>query len=119
MNNLFFGKSLSKGMKKTFVLLSGAALALSSCTQSSSNFSGTITGVESDTLLVFVDQMNPRKHLCTDTVALVNDRFEMQVPDSAVYIRLLAKPAAPNGAVRMAQGMPILYFPGNKLRVEV
>ena len=121
MNNSLEEKSLkskavSKMVKASFCMLSGVAMALSSCGNPAS-LSGNVTGVESDTLLVFASHMNARKTFRTDTVALVNNQFELQYPDSALYLSVIAKPKGPNGAIRMA-GSPILFFPGDKLKVE-
>lgn len=108
---------LPKCMKTALFLLSGMAIGLSSCTNPAS-VSGTVTGVESDTLLVFASHMNERKTFRADTVALVNNHFELQYPDSALFISIVAKPKGANGALRMGVGGPILYFPGDKLHVE-
>ena len=109
--------SLSKIVKATCCFLSGAALVFSSCTNSAS-LSGTMTGVESDTLLIFASHMDARKTFRTDTVALTNHQFQVQYPDSALFLSIVAKPKASNGAIRMASGGPILFFPGDKLKVE-
>lgn len=105
-------------MKKKLVLLSSVALALASCTEPAADLSGTLTGVESDTLLVFTDQIAIRKHVRTDTVPLVNNSFKMQLPDTAVFVRIVPKPSSPKAPIRMFQGSPIVYFPGDKLHVE-
>ena len=108
---------LSVALKSGFCLLSGTMLALSSCTNPAS-LSGTITGVESDTLLVFSSLVNKRETLRIDTVALVNNQFQLQLPDSVLTVSILAKPKTPNGALRMASRGPILFFPGDKLKME-
>ena len=104
-------------LKTSFCLLSAVSFSLSSCTQQPS-LSGSLTGVESDTLLVFSTYMDERKTFRTDTVALVNNHFELQYPDSAFFISIIPKPKEKNGAVRMAKGGPVLFFPGDKLTVN-
>lgn len=103
-----------KGAALTFV---GAVLGFSSCANPAS-IEGVLTGVKSDTLLVFASHMNERESFRKDTIALVNGRFEIQYPDSALLVSLVAKPAAPNGAIRMPMSGPIYFFPGDKLQIE-
>lgn len=109
-------KAFPRALKTGLCLISGVVMGLSSCTNPVS-LSGTLTNVDSDTLLVFATHMENRSSFRTDTVALVNNQFELQYPDSALYISIIAKPKAPNGAVRMA-GSPIMFFPGNHLHVN-
>ena len=114
-----FKQVLGRNLWRTSALfLTGVmALGFSSCGNSAS-ISGTLTGVESDTLLVFSSYMGERKTFRTDTVSLVNNRFELVYPDSALVVSILAKPKAPNGALRMASRGPVYFFPGDKLKVE-
>lgn len=118
MNKTFVGKTLPKSMKKVLLLLAGASLSFSSCTTQSPSISGSLTDVESDSLLVFVSRMSDRSTYRTDTIGLVNNSFELQLPDSSFMISLVAKPKSPNGAIRMSRRGPILFFPGDKLKVE-
>ena len=116
--HLFRLKSSEQQLKRMLGLMSVSSLLFfSSCTQPMAGIRGTLTGVESDTLLVFMDYMHSRKHFRTDTVALHDNNFNITLPDTALYINILAKPALPNGALRMAVGRPILYFPGDHLKV--
>ena len=117
MKTTLVGKAISKNLKKAVLLLAGASFSFASCTHPSASLSGTLTGVESDTLLVFVSHMYERKTFRTDTVALVNNSFELQLPDSSFYIQIVPKPAAPNGAIRMMNSR-ILFFPGDKLTLN-
>ena len=118
MKSLLSENMFVKRMKVALGLVPSAMMVLSSCTQPTANFTGTISGVESDTLLVFVDHMNERKTIMKDTVALTNNHFELQIPDSAACIRFMPKPSSPNAPLRMFQGMPILFFPGDALTIE-
>lgn len=105
-------------VKKALLSLSGLTFVLSSCTESSVNFSGTLAGVDSDTLLVFVDDMKTQEHIRKDTVPMYNGKFELQLPATAAYVRFVPKPKSPNSAMRMISGKPIMFFPGDKLTVE-
>ena len=110
--------TLSMKIKKTLLLFSGLPFLFSSCTTDSKvNLVGTLTGIESDTLLVYIDDMIVRKHLRTDTLALTHNHFEMQIPDSSVFIRFAAKPKTPKEPLRML-GKPIYFFPGDQLEVN-
>ena len=118
MNNLLTRNNFVRGLKNSLFILPAALMTLSSCSQSEFNFSGTLVGVDTDTLLVFVDHMIERKNLVTDTVALNKNHFELQIPDSAAFIRFVPKPGSPNAPIRMFQGMPIMFFPGDRLEVN-
>ena len=116
MENTSF--KLSDKIKRTLLLFSGFSFLFSSCTTNPEvNFTGTLTGIDSDTLLVYIDHMNVRKHLRTDTIALTHNQFEIQVPDSSVFIRLAAKPRSPKEPLRM-MSKPIFFFPGDYLKVS-
>lgn len=105
-------------MGKSLVLFSSVALALSSCSKPEPDFSATLTGVDSDTLLVFVEELGTRKFILTDTVPVKENRFEVQLPDSALYIRFVPKPKSASQPIRMFQQRPLMYFPGDKMKVE-
>ena len=94
-----------------------AVLVCSSCTHSAS-LSGTLQGVESDTLLVISSLINESTNFRKDTVALVDHTFELQYPDSALNIFIIAQPKSPNAPLRMPVGGPLVFLPGDKLHVE-
>lgn len=102
---------------KTLSLFIGIILFLPSCNHKA-NFSGTLTGIESDTLLVFVNNMRTGKQLRTDTVALTQNHFELQLPDSNLYIYFTPKPSSPREPIRMITGKPVIFFPGNHIIME-
>ena len=93
-------------------------ITFSSCSFNSSSLSGDISGVDSDTLLLVVSDMNSGERLYSKKVALENEHFEIQLSDSALYVSIMAQPKAPNRALRMPSGGPVFYFPGDRLRVS-
>ena len=106
-------------VKKACCFLSVCSLfTFSSCMQNEAGIRGSLTGVESDTLLVFMDYMGSCQHFRTDTVALENYSFELVLPDTALYLNIIPKPSSPQGAIRMTAGRPIFFFPGDRLKVE-
>ena len=117
MKTVLKGDTISKSLRKFLMLLVAASCSLASCVQHPVSLRGTLSGVESDSLLVFVSYMNESKTFRTDTVALVDNSFQLQLPDSSFYIQFAAKPVAPNGAIRMINSR-ILFFPGDRLVVK-
>lgn len=104
--------------KKTSLLFFAAVGFLFGSCGPKHNFSGTVTGVENDTVLVFINDLAARKQIRVDTVALVENRFGIQVPDTVVLgIQVLPKPSA-NAAMRMATSGPLYFLPGDRMKVE-
>lgn len=101
-------------MKKLTYALLGAAL-LAACQSNKPEVSGTLTGVDSDTLLVRAYTLNDlNAQPSMDTVAMKNGAFSFSVGDSVLkQINILAKPSSkpnPDGSMP-AISMKGIYFP--------
>ena len=60
-----------------------AVMAVSGC-GSNGKFGGTLTGIESDSLMVMAYHVNDRTPAYVDTVALENDRFSITFKDTSL-----------------------------------
>lgn len=109
-------------MKKTLLSVFAAGCLFSACTEQPKGtvLEGTLTGVESDTILVFASnpfvQGAPYR---TDTIALKDNKFKTTLSDSSLMrLQIVAKPAA-NMAMRMPGPKSIVYIvPGSQLSIN-
>ena len=110
--------------KKTLTALAGAAL-LCACqpAQKGITISGTLTGVESDTLLVVNAPMptvnNTNASSRTDTLAMQNGKFSFTLECDSLPMQaiLFAKPAG-NKALDMRHSVHVVALPGDVLTVN-
>ena len=110
--------------KNVFTLLAGTAL-LCACqpAQKETTISGTLTGIESDTLLVINAPMptasNENTQSKTDTVAMQDGKFTLTLACDSLPVQavIFAKPSG-NKALNMAQNIRIVAFPGDALTVN-
>ena len=110
--------------KNVFTLLAGTAL-LCACqpAQKETTISGTLTGIESDTLLVINAPMptasNENNQSKTDTVAMQDGKFTLTLACDSLPVQavIFAKPSG-NKALNMAQNIRIVAFPGDALTVN-
>ena len=73
-------------MKKLMSLVLGGMM-MASCQPTVNNgVSGTLTGIESDSLLIFKNDLGARTPNQTDTIALKNNKFTYSVTDSTVQL---------------------------------
>lgn len=111
-------------MKKLIYALLGAAF-LAACQSNKPEVSGTLTGVDSDTLLVRVyNTSDPNATATLDTVPMKNGKFSFNVGDSVLkQVVIFAKPSSkPNadGSIP-AMSMKAVYFPlipGKKVTIS-
>ena len=110
-------------MKKvTLMGLAGAAL-LCACqpTQKGTTISGTLTGVESDTLLVNILAMPPVENSprIADTIAMQQGKFnlELQADTLPLQVSIYAKPTG-NKALDMRHSIHVVALPGDVLTVN-
>ena len=109
--------------KNVFTLLAGAAL-LCACqpAQKGTTISGTLTGIESDTLLVLNAPMptasNENAKSKTDTVVMQEGKFTLTLACDSLPVQavIFAKPSG-NKALNMLQNIRIVAFPGDALTV--
>lgn len=98
-----------------------ALLAMLTCActnQSNYNVTGEISGLGSDTILVFVNDPVTRKSVEIDTVTVTDNKFAINVPDtSLVSLYVIEKPVG-NGAIRMSANPPFLLLPGEKIKIS-
>ena len=110
--------------KKTFTVLAGAAL-LCACQPEQKNItlSGTLTGIESDTLLVTYAPMptasGSGSESKLDTIALQDGKFSLTLECDSLPMQaaIFPKPAG-NKMLNMAQNIRIVAFPGDALTVN-
>ena len=110
--------------KNVLMMLAGAAL-LCACQPSSKNItiSGTLTGVESDTLLVTHAALptvsGGSSATKLDTVALLDGKFSLTLECDTLPIQavIFAKPAG-NKMLNMTQNIRIVAFPNDALTVN-
>ena len=107
-------------MKKTvFAMMAGAAL-LTACqpTQHKTTVTGTLEGVESDTLVALIYSVTREGRTVRDTIALQNGKFTIEVTNDTVpsYVNILPKPIG-NKAINMAEFIQVLVIPGQPLTV--
>ena len=110
--------------KNVFTLLAGAAL-LCACqpAQKGTTISGTLTGIESDTLLVLNAPMptasNENAKSKTDTVVMQEGKFTLTLACDSLPVQavIFAKPSG-NKALNMLQNIRIVAFPGDALTVS-
>ena len=116
IQNLFSFNRYRK-LKGFLLPVVGAFFAFPSCTQPQASLSGTLVDVENDTLFVFSSHMSSPREWRTDTVVMKAHHFEVQLPDTGLYVYLTPQSLMPKGSTRYTQGQPILYFPGDQLKV--
>lgn len=97
-----------------------AVMAVSGC-GSNGRFGGTLTGIESDSLMVMAYHVNDRTPAYVDTVALENDRFSITFKDTSLLIMSIA-PMPKTGAASV-QPAPVLnellvLLPGDNIKVS-
>ena len=108
--------------KKTLTALAGAAL-LCACqpAQKGITISGTLTGVESDTLLVNILAMPPVENSprIADTIAMQQGKFnlELQADTLPLQVSIYAKPTG-NKALDMRHSIHVVALPGDVLTVN-
>ena len=110
--------------KNIFTLLASAAL-LCACqpAQKETTISGTLTGIESDTLLVLNAPMptasNENAKSKTDTVVMQEGKFTLTLACDSLPVQavIFAKPSG-NKALNMLQNIRIVAFPGDALTVS-
>ena len=108
--------------KNVLTLLAGAAL-LCACqpTQKGTTISGTLTGVESDTLLVNILAMPPVENSprIADTIAMQQGKFnlELQADTLPLQVSIYAKPTG-NKALDMRHSIHVVALPGDVLTVN-
>ena len=108
--------------KKTLMTLAGAAL-LCACqpAQKGITISGTLTGVESDTLLVNILAMPPVENSprIADTIAMQQGKFnlELQADTLPLQVSIYAKPTG-NKALDMRHSIHVVALPGDVLTVN-
>ncbi len=105
--------------KNVFTLLAGAAL-LCACqpAQKGTTISGTLTGIESDTLIAIISPVTREGQTIRDTIALQNGKFTVEVTNDTIpsYVNILPKPVG-NQAVNMTEFIQVLAIPGQPLTV--
>lgn len=105
-------------MKKTICYLLGSVLLLGACQQKKSNLQGTLTGVKSDTILVY-SAIPGQRGLTTDTVALKDGKFALNIPDSVLtMIYIQPKPVGNEAMMSINPMDAIVMLPGNELKVS-
>lgn len=112
-------------MGKRFLTLLGVICLVTAC-RSSSTFkvSGTLSGVESDTLLVVSFPVGNPSERQMDTVAMQNGKFEFNLEDSVLrQVNLFAKPAFRSdlkGAVpaMSMKSVSCLLLPGQPITIN-
>ena len=110
--------------KNIFTLLASAAL-LCACqpAQKETTISGTLTGIESDTLLVLNAPMptasNENAKSKTDTIVMQEGKFTLTLACDSLPVQavIFAKPSG-NKALNMLQNIRIVAFPGDALTVS-
>lgn len=112
---------MDKHILSSFLL--GAGVVLASCGQGGRyNLKGEITDTESDSVMVIVYNMNTREHLYTDTVPLVNHRYEAVLADTVLLgVQVTPLPKMVNGtmsAMRMSSSGPAYFLPGDKMTLS-
>ena len=106
--------------KNVLMVLAGTAL-LCACqpTQKGTTITGTLEGVESDTLVAIISPVTGEGKSTRDTVALQNGQFTVEVTNDTLpcYVNILPKPTG-NKAVNMTEFIQVLTIPGQPLTVN-
>ena len=105
-------KSIIKSAAAAAAAIAGI-LAASSC-NSGNQISGTLTGVQSDSIRLFVNDAVSNRLVKTDTVAIVDGKFKVNFPDTAMYIVYIADLHQTGNDM----SDPIFMLPGDKLKVS-
>ena len=97
-----------------------AAMAVSSC-NGGGNFSGTLSGIESDSLIVTAYRYSERTPAFQDTIALKNDKFSANIEDTSALIMFIAP--MPKTGAESVQAAPMMkemlvLVPGDKIKVS-
>ena len=103
------------GIRNIVLTIAGTLLFFTSCNRA--DISGNITGMTSDTLLFYSSDINTRQALRTDTVVLKNNRFKLDIPDTAAFIRFIPKPMN-KAMAKIDNGHSLMFFPGDRIRIE-
>ena len=89
------------------------------CTnQGNYNLTGEISGLNNDTILVIKSDPLTRKSLGIDTIAVKDNKFALNIPDSSlISLYIIEKPKG-NGAIRMASNPPFILLPGERMKIS-
>lgn len=104
-------------MKNISLLLATGAMMLASCTETA-NFSGNVSGCNSDTIMVFTADVSTGKWINVDTFALKNGYFETHIADTALLeVSISAKRKFGTHEAQVI-GESFLFFPGDQMKIE-
>ncbi|MGL5682949.1 MAG: redoxin domain-containing protein [Marinifilaceae bacterium] len=108
-------------MKKILFFALALALTSVSCRQSEHDIHGKFDNTQNDTLLVQSYVPGIQESAMYDTVVMRGGHFAISFPDTSIrFVYVMEKPTIKNGIeqpVRMANE-PIVFIPGNRLRVK-
>ena len=107
-------------MKKNVLLgLAGAALLCACQPNTKITVTGTLTGVENDTLIASYSPVADYTNIQKDTFVLQQGRFslELEADSLPLSVYIFSKPIG-NQAVNMTESVELLAFPGDVLAVE-
>lgn len=98
-----------------------ALLAMLTCActnQSNYNLTGEISGINNDSIIVFTIDPITRKSIKSDTVAVIDNKFAVNIPDSSLTSLYIIEKPKGNGAIRMYDNPLFLLLPGEKMRIH-
>ena len=101
-------------MKKKGLALATAALLLCSCGQNS-NLQGDISGIDTDTLLLYQTNAVTGKWVGIDTLTLQQGHFETQIGDSILLNIAITAKNKPGEKKAQVIGQSFLFFPGDQM----
>ncbi|WP_294453472.1 AhpC/TSA family protein [uncultured Bacteroides sp.] len=105
-------------MKAISKLVLLTVLTCACTSQGNHNLTGEISGLSNDTILVIKSDPLTRKSLGIDTIAVKENRFALNTPDSSlISLYIIEKPKG-NGAIRMSSNPPFILLPGEKMRIS-
>ena len=82
------------------------------------NLRGELSGMQNDTIIVFASNPIARKSVCIDTIPLVDNKFELNLPDSLILnVSIIEKPQG-NNAIRMRSNTHFILLPGDKISLK-
>lgn len=111
-------------MKPLIYVIAGMGLISSGMASAQNNISGTLSGIESDTILVQSIEIENNRNRSIDTVAMQNGKFAFNLNDDKLkMVYIFAKPSSkpnPDGS-KPAMSMTnanFLLFPGNPVKIN-
>ncbi|WP_300763596.1 TlpA disulfide reductase family protein [uncultured Bacteroides sp.] len=95
------------------------AMLTCACTnQNSYNLTGEISGLKNDSIIVYMIDPITKKATNTDTVAVKDNKFAVNIPDSSLTSLYIIEKPKGNETIRTYDNPLFLFLPGEKMKIH-